>query len=253
MSTTRPIVIGNWKMHGLSEHLAEIRLLTAMLDGVELRCDVAICPPATLLRVVAEALDGTRIAAGGQDCHFESEGAFTGDVSAVMLRDAGATYVILGHSERRQYHAETNALVRAKALSAHRAGVCPVVCIGESEDERLRGVTLDVIVRQLDESLPETASREPLIIAYEPVWAIGTGRTPTDDEIVEVHSAIRDELVRRLGHEAGMATRIVYGGSMKPANARAILALSDVDGGLVGQASLQAKDFLGIIAEFAPA
>lgn len=232
--------------------MAEIRLLAGMLDGVELRCDVAICPPATLIRSVSEALEGSMISTGGQDCHAEASGAYTGDISAEMLRDSGASYVIVGHSERRHFHGESNALVRAKAMAAQRASLCAVICIGESESERQDGVTLEVIVRQLRESIPDEAPADLTIIAYEPVWAIGSGRTPSDEEIAEVHLAIRQDLVARFGQEGAAPIRILYGGSLKPSNACSILALKHVDGGLVGQASLKARDFLGIIAEFAP-
>lgn len=252
VSAARPIVIGNWKMNGLREQLAEIRLLAGMLEGIDLRCDVAICPPATLISSACEALEGSVVKVGGQDCHTEPAGAYTGDISAEMLRDIGAELVIVGHSERRQRHGETDAIVSAKASAAHRAGLCAVICIGESEEEREQGETLAVITRQLRESVPETAPADLTIIAYEPVWAIGSGRTPTEAEIAEVHLTVRRFLAERFGEAAAQEVRILYGGSMKPSNARSILAIDHVDGGLVGQASLQARDFLGIIAEFAP-
>jgi len=248
----RPIIIGNWKMNGTSESLGEIRLMAAMLDGVAIGCEVVVCPPATLIRTVHEMLSGSRIKTGGQDCHPEPEGAFTGDIAAEMLRDCGATHVILGHSERRHYHGETDALVCRKVTAAHRAGLTAVVCIGETEDERDAGQTVPVVARQLAGSIPDNVSAENTIIAYEPVWAIGSGRTPTTDEIKQVHQAIRDQLAERLDPQTTAAIRILYGGSMKPANAGAILAIPDVNGGLVGQASLKAKDFLGIIGLFAP-
>ncbi|WP_137392352.1 triose-phosphate isomerase [Rhodoligotrophos defluvii] len=248
----RPIIIGNWKMNGTSESLGEIRLMTGMLDGVELGCDVVVCPPATLIRQVHEMLSESKIGTGGQDCHPEPNGAFTGDISAEMLRDAGARYVILGHSERRHYHDESDALVRRKAEAAHRAGLVAIICVGETELERGAGDTLDVVSRQLAGSVPKGSGAENTIIAYEPVWAIGSGVTPTSDEIGEVHRAVRHWLAERLGDEAARAMRILYGGSVKSTNAADIFAIPDVDGSLVGQASLKAKDFLGIIGQFAP-
>ncbi|MGF7161455.1 triosephosphate isomerase [Rhodoligotrophos appendicifer] len=250
-TTLMPLVVGNWKMHGLSASLAEIRLLAAMLEGVELACDVAICPPATLLRSVSEALEESVIAVGGQDCRPEPSGAYTGDVSAEMIRDAGATLVIVGHSERRGFHGETDELVREKAAAAHRAGLVSIICIGETEAQRDAGNTLDVIRSQLDGSVPATSTAGNTVLAYEPVWAIGSGRTPTEEQIGEVHDVIRSHLTSGLGRDAD-EIRLLYGGSMKPQNAASILKIPNVDGGLVGQASLSAKDFLGIIAVFAP-
>ncbi len=240
----RKLAAGNWKMNGLTADLAEIRALEEAHAAP--RCDVLICPPATLVPAMAEAT-GRRIRIGGQDCHPKVSGAHTGDISAAMLADAGASYVILGHSERRADHGESDALVRAKAEAARAAGLVAVICIGETEAERDGGRTLDVIGVQLDGSIPEGANGANTVIAYEPVWAIGTGRTPRLDQIAEVHDFIRARLAGRFGAEAeGM--RILYGGSVKPANAAEIFAVSNVDGALVGGASLRAADFGPIIA-----
>jgi triosephosphate isomerase len=241
------LLAGNWKMNGLRAALAEIRAVDRALGDEPTACDILICPPATLIAEAAKAPVGGRVAIGGQDCHAQVSGAFTGDVSAEMLRDAGATAVILGHSERRQYHGETNADVAGKVSAAKRAGLDAIVCIGESEAERDKGKTLAVVVKQLRESLPQEIGAEEVVIAYEPIWAIGTGKTPTSAQIVEVHAAIRAELAKRFGAEDAGKVRILYGGSLKPANAAEILALPDVDGALVGGASLKAGDFLAII------
>ena len=243
----RMLLAGNWKMNGLRAALADIRAVDRALGDEPTGCDILICPPATLIAEAAKAPAGGYVAIGGQDCHAQVSGAFTGDVSAEMLRDAGATAVIVGHSERRQYHLEKNADVAGKVSAAKRAGLNAIVCIGESEAERNSGTTLAVVVSQLRESVPDEVTPEELVIAYEPIWAIGTGRTPTSDQIVEVHGAIREELTRRFGGEGADKIRILYGGSLKPANAAEILALKDVDGALVGGASLKAGDFLAII------
>ncbi len=210
-----------------------------------------LCPPATLLAQMASACDGTALALGGQDCHPKASGAHTGDISAAMLKDAGATYVILGHSERRTDHAETDALVQSKAIAARAAGLIAIVCIGETEAERDSGQTLDVIGTQLDGSVPEDATAATLVLAYEPVWAIGTGRTPTIPEIAEVHAFLRARLRARIGAEAD-GVRILYGGSVKPSNATEIFAVPHVDGALVGGASLKAADFGAIVGALAP-
>jgi triosephosphate isomerase len=242
----RHLIAGNWKMHGLGSSLTEIRALRAALGAEAPRADVLICPPATLIaRAVAAA--GGVIAIGAQDCHAEGTGAFTGDISAEMLKDTGATSVIVGHSERRQYHGENDEMVREKAQAAHRAGLVSIICIGETEDQRIRGEALDVVARQFAGSIPDSAQASTTAIAYEPVWAIGTGRTPTGAEIAEMHGHIRKQLHARFDVEAA-GMRILYGGSVKPANAREILGLPDVDGALVGGASLNAADFLAIIA-----
>ncbi len=244
----RPLVAGNWKMNGLGASLAEAEAMAKGL-GKE-AADVLICPPATLIARLALAIKGSRIAVGGQDCHANASGAHTGDISAEMLKDAGATSVIVGHSERRTDHAESDATVKAKAEAAHRAGLIAIVCVGETAAERQAGQTLTVVGRQLAGSLPEACRASDTIIAYEPVWAIGTGLTPTVADVAEVHGAIRAALTKRFGDE-GAAMRILYGGSVKPSNAKELMAVPDVNGALVGGASLKAADFLGIIAAYA--
>jgi triosephosphate isomerase (TIM) len=238
----RPLVAGNWKMNGLKASAGVLEKIIAgarNLAGV----DVMVCPPATLLAGFAATARGSAVAIGGQDCHALPAGAFTGDIAAEMLKDAGAAAVIVGHSERRHLHGETDATVRAKALAAHRAGLLAIVCIGETRAERDAGHARAVVRVQLDGSLPDGA--ENVIVAYEPVWAIGTGLTPTDREVGDMHAFIRQQLVARNG-EKGERVRILYGGSVKPANAKALLAVENVDGALVGGASLDAEEFLSI-------
>lgn len=246
----RPLVAGNWKMNGLKAVLPE---LAAIRDGVMAggfgRAEAAICPPATLVSLAAELVKGSGLAIGGQDCHAKANGAHTGDVSAQMLKDAGASYVIVGHSERRTDHHETSAQVRAKAEAAIAAGLIAIVCVGESEAERRAGETLAIVGRQVSESWPAGAAAAMLVIAYEPIWAIGTGLTPTAADVAEVHAFLRQEAVR-LGGAEGAGVRLLYGGSVKPSNAAELMAVPDVDGALVGGASLTAKDFLGIAAAY---
>jgi triosephosphate isomerase len=237
----RKLAAGNWKMNGTAETLAEIRALMAVDAG----CEVLICPPATLLSRMADVVVGSNLRLGGQDCHTATSGAHTGDISARMLRDAGASHVILGHSERRADHGEDDAMVRAKVAAALSGDLVAVVCVGETEAQRDAGKTLDVVGAQLAGSLPDDMPTD-LVVAYEPVWAIGTGRTPSLEEVAEVHGFIRQTLVKRFG-DAGHATRLLYGGSVKPANAAAIFAVAHVDGALVGGASLTAADFGPII------
>ena len=239
----RPLIAGNWKMNGLrADGLA---LAQAIRDGAAgMKAELLICPPATLLAPVGAALAGSPVALGGQDCHADRPGAHTGDIAAAMLADFGCRYVILGHSERRADHGETDELVGAKAAAALAAGLIAIVCLGETEAQRDRGQALDVVARQLAGSLPGDASAANTVVAYEPVWAIGTGRTASSADIVAVHGHLRRELAGRLRDAAGF--RLLYGGSVKPGNAREILALPDVDGALVGGASLKAKDFLAI-------
>jgi triosephosphate isomerase len=242
----RQLIAGNWKMNGTGEALRELADLRVALAAKPPRADVLICPPATLLsRAVASVAHEFEL--GGQYSHAEISGAFTGDISAEMLRDAGATAVIVGHSERRQYHDETDTQVAAKAKAAWRAGLLAIVCIGETEDQRDAGKAHDICESQIAGSLPDGVTAANTAVAYEPVWAIGTGRTPTSAEIADVHQHIRKCLAERFGAE-GEAVRILYGGSMKPANAAEILALENVGGGLIGGASLKAADFLAIIA-----
>jgi triosephosphate isomerase len=243
--TPRKLAAGNWKMNGLAAGLAEAAALAAAFPAP--RSELLLCPPATLLSRMADALRGTSVAVGGQDCHPEPSGAHTGDISAAMLADAGAAFVILGHSERRTDHGETDALVRAKTAGAQAAGLTAVVCLGETLADRKAGRTLDVVRAQLQGSLPDGLTAARTVIAYEPVWAIGTGLTPTTAEIAEVHADIRRVLSARFGAE-GAAMRILYGGSVKPANAAEIFAVPHVDGALVGGASLKAADFGAIVA-----
>ena len=247
----RPIVAGNWKMNGARASLAQAQAVAdALVKGAGSgRVDVMICPPAVLVQPLAAALNASKVAVGGQDCHAKASGAHTGDVSAEMLHDAGATAVIVGHSERRSDHGETSKIVRAKAEAAHRAGLIAIVCIGETAGERRSDLTLRVVARQLKDSLPDGATAANTIIAYEPVWAIGTGLTPTAQDVEAVHAAIREALVARFSAE-GANMRILYGGSVKPDNARELMGVANVDGALVGGASLKAVDFLGIIRAY---
>nr|P96190.1 RecName: Full=Triosephosphate isomerase; Short=TIM; Short=TPI; AltName: Full=Triose-phosphate isomerase [Xanthobacter flavus]AAC45452.1 triosephosphate isomerase [Xanthobacter flavus] len=239
----RPLIAGNWKMNGLRAAKSELRTVAAGLAG--LSAETMICPPFTLIGAFAADVAGTQLMIGGQDCHPAESGAHTGDISAEMLRDAGAVAVILGHSERRIDHQEGDAIVKAKVKAAWRAGLLPVVCVGETLVERDAGEAAAVVTRQVRQSVPEGATAVSLVIAYEPIWAIGTGRTPTTDDVAEVHGAIRHILAERFGAEAN-GIRILYGGSVKPDNAAALLATANVDGALVGGASLKAADFLAI-------
>ncbi len=242
----RPLVAGNWKMNGLRASLDQIK---AMAEGVkgELseKVETLICPPATLLYVATALCDDSPLLIGAQDCHEKVSGAHTGDVSAEMIADCFGTHVIVGHSERRTDHAETDALVRAKAEAAFAADLVAIICIGETGDERKAGQTLDVLKRQLAGSVPDSATAENTVIAYEPVWAIGTGLTPTAKDVEEAHAFQRSELVARFG-AAGAKMRILYGGSVKPGNARELMGVANVDGALIGGASLKADDFLAI-------
>ena len=237
----RQLIAGNWKMHMLRAPGTD--LATAVRAGAQgLACDLLVCPPFTAIEPVARALAGSPIAVGGQDCHAQGQGAHTGDVSAAMLRDAGATWVILGHSERRQNHGETDELVREKVLAAAAAGLTPIVCVGETDDQRTAGQETEVVGWQIAGSLPKPFAG---VVAYEPVWAIGTGRTCAESDVATMHAFIRQELVRQFG-EAGQTIRILYGGSMRPTNAASLLAVANVGGGLIGGASLKADDFLAI-------
>ncbi len=249
MATIRPMVAGNWKMNGTTAALREPRLLAGMLRDVKLKCDVMICPPATLIRRAKSVMKGSKIKLAGQDCHAAVSGAHTGDISADMLKDAGATAVIVGHSERRTNHKETDAMVSAKAQAAHKAGLTAIICIGETLDERKGGKTLDVLTTQIKGSVPAGSTAANTVIAYEPVWAIGTGLTPTAKEVEEAHAHIRDELAKVMAEE-GAATRILYGGSVKPSNAAELMSVPNVNGALVGGASLKAVDFIGIIKAY---
>ncbi len=244
----RPLIAGNWKMNGTRASFAFAKELEAGLDAATKRkVDVLVCPPATLLLGMSTALALCGVACGGQDCHAQASGAYTGDISAPMLADLGLSHVIVGHSERRTLHRETNEDVKAKANAALSAALVPIICIGETLAEREAGRTLAVVKKQLRGSLPEGAAGAEIVIAYEPVWAIGTGKTPTAADVAEVHAAIRAELSRLMGKAEGAAVRILYGGSVKPSNAAELLRLPNVNGALVGGASLAAADFLGIV------
>jgi triosephosphate isomerase (TIM) len=245
----RPLIAGNWKMNGLKASVAELKKVIQDSGNLMGNVDLLVCPPATLAASFVAEAQGTDVAIGGQDCHTESSGAFTGDISAEMLADVGATFVIVGHSERRTLHQETDAQVQAKGLAAWRAGLTAIVCIGETRSEREGKRTLNVIGRQLDGSLPDGADGAKVVVAYEPVWAIGTGLTPTSADVAEVHHFIRQRLRARAGAAADNI-RILYGGSVKPANAKELLDVADVDGALVGGASLRAAEFMAIAAAY---
>ncbi len=240
------LIAGNWKMNGLGASLADVEVLCTALQSQPAACRVALCPPSTLVERMARTTAGSPIEIGGQDCRVESHGAFTGDVSAAMLKDAGATLVILGHSERRQGYGESDLLVSAKAETALAAGLAPIVCVGETLEQREAGRAVEVVRSQVMASLPLAITGRAFAVAYEPVWAIGTGLTPTLEQIEEVHRAVRAAMIERLGLGIA-ATPILYGGSVKPDNAAEILAVPEVGGALVGGASLKASDFLGII------
>ncbi len=241
----RHLIAGNWKMNGLAASLEEAVLIADGAEALKEKVDAMLCPPATLIAQMRWRTQKTALLIGGQDCHAKASGAHTGDISAEMLKDAGASAVIVGHSERRADHGESDQTVRAKAEAARRAGLTAIVCIGETEKERDSGQTLDVVGQQLAGSVPNGAPAD-IVVAYEPVWAIGTGRTPSPGDIEEVHAHIRGALDARFG-VAGREVRILYGGSMKPDNAASILAVPDVNGGLVGGASLKSADFLAIL------
>jgi triosephosphate isomerase len=241
----RPLIAGNWKMNGLKGSAAKLTRIIEGSGDLITRTDLMVCPPATLVLAFAALARGSQVAIGGQDCHAEASGAFTGDVAAEMLKDAGASAVIVGHSERRADHHESNADVAAKARAAWRAQLTAIVCIGETKEERAGGRTLDIVGTQLQGSLPDGADAANTVIAYEPVWAIGTGLTPTPADVAEVHGFIRQRLTARFG-AAGEGVRILYGGSVKPSNAGELMDVANVNGALVGGASLKAEDFLGI-------
>ena len=243
-----PLLAGNWKMNGLRDALGEIAAMAQASDsGLRARVDLLVCPPATLIQAAASAATGSGIAIGAQDCHPATSGAHTGDLSAEMIADAGGTFIIVGHSERRADHGESDALVRAKAEAAIRAGLVAIVCVGETEAQRRGGQTLAVVGAQLDGSIPPGLTGAQLVVAYEPVWAIGTGLTPTPADVAQVHAFIRERLASLLGAD-GAGVRLLYGGSVKPSNAAELMAVPNVDGALVGGASLKAEDFMGIAA-----
>ncbi|MFM9975054.1 MAG: triose-phosphate isomerase [Beijerinckiaceae bacterium] len=242
----RPLIAGNWKMNGLKSSAVELMAMIETAKGaISKDVDLLICPPATLLMGLARAAEGSAVMLGAQDCHANVSGAHTGDVSAEMIADAGGKAIIVGHSERRADHAEADNVVRDKAAAAMRAGLIAVVCVGETEAQKDAGMTIDVVSTQLGGSIPDSADVKSLVIAYEPVWAIGTGRTPTVAEITSVHAAIRNALIARFS-DAGETIRILYGGSVKPGNAAELMAVPHVNGALVGGASLKAADFMAI-------
>ncbi|WP_419911785.1 triose-phosphate isomerase [Hoeflea sp.] len=242
----RPLVAGNWKMNGDRNSLHEITAMATGLDaGLSEKIDALVCPPSTLIYLAAAAVQDTGISIGGQDCHWAASGAHTGDISAAMMRDADATHIIVGHSERRTDHGESSAVVRTKAEAVHAENLVAIVCIGETKAERDAGKTLDVLKEQLDASVPDAATAQNTVIAYEPVWAIGTGVTPTAQDVEDAHAFLRRELEARFASH-GAAMRLLYGGSVKPANAPELMAVHNVDGALVGGASLKADDFLAI-------
>jgi triosephosphate isomerase (TIM) len=241
----RPLIAGNWKMNGLRASLGEFEAMLPGASDVAGKADLLVCPPATLIAVFAEKAQGKALAVGAQDCHHKASGAHTGDISAEMLADAGASAIIVGHSERRADHGETDVLVRQKTEAVWRAGLTAIVCIGETQHQRDAGHTLDICRGQLNVSLPDGAKADNLVVAYEPVWAIGTGLTPTAGDVEQIHKFIRELLTVRFSGE-GARIRILYGGSVKPSNARELMAIANVNGALVGGASLKAADFLAI-------
>jgi triosephosphate isomerase (TIM) len=241
----RPLIAGNWKMNGLRASLGEFEAMLAGASDVADKADLLVCPPATLIAAFAEKAQGKALAVGAQDCHHKASGAHTGDISAEILADAGASAIIVGHSERRADHGETDVLVRQKTEAVWRAGLTAIVCIGETQHQRDAGHTLDICRGQLNVSLPDGAKADNLVVAYEPVWAIGTGLTPTAGDVEQIHKFIRELLTVRFSGE-GARIRILYGGSVKPSNARELMAIANVNGALVGGASLKAADFLAI-------
>lgn len=246
----KPLVAGNWKMNGLKASAAELEALVAGFDAeLAAKADTMICPPTTLVASFAEKTADSAVAIGAQDCHFNTSGAHTGDISAEMLADAGASAVIVGHSERRADHGESNEVVKSKAEAVWAQDLVAIICVGETEGERKGGETLDVVGSQLAGSVPEGATAANTVIAYEPVWAIGTGLTPTAEDVAEVHAFMRKQLSEVFGDE-GANMRLLYGGSVKPSNAVELMGVDNVDGALVGGASLKAADFLGILAAY---
>src|SRR5579863_3629192 len=248
-STLRPLIAGNWKMNGLRASMSEFEAMIAGASKVADKADLLVCPPTTLIAAFAAKLTGSKsVAIGAQDCHPKASGAHTGDISAEMLKDAGASAVIVGHSERRADHGESDALVRQKAEAAWRARLTAIVCIGEAQSQRDAGQTLDVCRGQLQGSLPDGANASNLVVAYEPIWAIGTGLTPTAKDVEQIHQFIREALSARFNQE-GAGMRILYGGSVKPSNAKELMGVANVNGALIGGASLKAADFLAIAAD----
>ncbi len=250
MGTLRPLIAGNWKMNGLMAPGTDLAkgIAAWVRENAPMKADILVCPPFTLLAAVAEAVAGSGVMVGAQDCHAKVSGAHTGDISAQQLKDVGCSHVILGHSERRADHGETDPIIRAKAEAAYEAGLVAVICVGETLTEREAGRAFDVVRAQVRGSLPANAAPSNTVIAYEPVWAIGTGKVATTEQAQEVHAFIRAELSALIGSGPAREMRILYGGSMKPDNAEALLGQADVNGGLIGGASLKVEDFAKIIA-----
>ncbi len=244
----KTLIAGNWKMNGLTEDSLTLAkgIAQEVKKAARKDCEFLVCPPFTLLALVKKAVKGSRVMVGAQDCHFAEKGAHTGDISPLMLKDIGCQYVIIGHSERRTDHLERDDLIQKKASAAIAAGLKVIICIGETEDERNAGKTIDICTTQINGSVPDCSTAQNTVIAYEPVWAIGTGRTPTTAEVEEVHASVRKVIAKKLGRANANKMRILYGGSMKPGNAKELLALPDVDGGLIGGASLKVTDFMAI-------
>ena len=243
----KKLIAGNWKMNCLQEEgIALAKAVAAKVKAAKFDCDFLVCPPFTLLGTVKKCLRGTKIALGAQDVHFAEKGAHTGDISPLMLKDLGCAYTLIGHSERRVDHFESNELINKKAIAAHNAGLNTVICIGETGAERDAGKTIKVCQDEINGSVPDDATSKNTVIAYEPIWAIGTGKTPTAADVQEVHAAIRKALSKKLGKATANKMRILYGGSVKPSNAAELLSLPDVDGALIGGASLKADDFIAI-------
>ncbi|MBR1399291.1 MAG: triose-phosphate isomerase [Alphaproteobacteria bacterium] len=248
----KTLIAGNWKMNCLTQEGTQLaKEIAAKVKAEKFDCEFLICPPFTLLATIKKCLRGTKIALGAQDVHFAEKGAHTGDISPLMLTDLGCKYTIIGHSERRVDHQESNELINQKAVAAHKAGLNTVICIGETLEERENGRTIQVCQNEIFGSVPDDATAKNTVIAYEPIWAIGTGKTPTVADVQEVHSAVRKALAKKLGKSTADKMRILYGGSVKPSNAKELLALPDVDGALIGGASLKADDFIAI-AQNAP-
>ena len=243
----RKLIAGNWKMNCLSaDGVALAKSVAAQVKAGKFDCEFLICPPFTLLSLVKKCLRGSKVGLGAQDVHFAEKGAHTGDISPLMIKDLGCSYTIIGHSERRVDHAESNQLINQKAVAAHAAGLNTVICIGETEKERDAGKTIKVCQTEINGSVPADSTAKNTVIAYEPIWAIGTGKTPTAADVQEVHAAIRQALAKKLGKATASKMRILYGGSVKPGNAAELLSLPDVDGALIGGASLKADDFIAI-------
>jgi len=248
MTTRRPLIAGNWKMNGLRSDARALadEIATLRKSQADAAFDMLVCPPFTVLETVGNVVEGSGVFLGAQTCHTAADGAHTGDISPIMLKDAGCSHVIVGHSERRTDHAETDELIKAQAVAANEQDMIAIICVGETETERESGKALKVVASQINGSVPDSATAENTVIAYEPVWAIGTGKVATPEDVQEIHADIRKTLAEKLGQDTANGMRILYGGSMKPGNAKELIALNDVDGGLIGGAALKAEDFWAI-------